>query len=61
LDPIKPVEVELVGWDLTRSYRSPGEGEERQDNIFLAQVMAQAGIGVQVAFEAKIRRILTNS
>jgi hypothetical protein len=58
--PIKPVECDLVRWDLTSSDRRPGQGEESQDDIFLTQVIAQADFLSQVAFQAKIGGNLTN-
>jgi hypothetical protein len=36
IEPIEAVEGDLIRWDLRRSYRRPGQGEESNDEVFLA-------------------------
>jgi hypothetical protein len=40
MDPIKPVQLGLVGWDLARSYRRPGQREKYQHYIAAPAVAA---------------------
>lgn len=59
--PLEPVEGDLVRGDLRRSYGRPGQGEERQDNVFTPQKVAQANLAPLLIFQAEIRGILPNS
>jgi hypothetical protein len=60
VDPFEPLSIDLVRRDLARSYRSPGQGEEDQSDIFPAQIIAQPYSLFQVTFQSKIWRHLTN-
>ena len=50
IDPIEPVESDLVRWDLTRSYRRPGQGEESDRHITATAVFTQTHALAQVVF-----------
>jgi hypothetical protein len=61
MDPFEAVERRLVRRDLARSDRSPGQREEGDHHVFSSQVIAQADLFFQVAFQCEIRSRLTNS
>jgi hypothetical protein len=60
LDPIEPVKLGLVRWDLAGSYGCPGQWEENQSNIALSQVIVQVDALPQVAFQFIIGGRLPN-
>ena len=60
-DPIEPFFSNLVRWDLTRSYRCPGQREEGQDHISQAAIITQADQLAVMALQAEIRSRLSNA
>jgi hypothetical protein len=59
--PVEPVEGDLVRRDLGSSDGSPGQGEESQEDVLLAQVITQTGDFAQMIFQSKTGRDLSNS
>jgi hypothetical protein len=59
--PLEPVQRDLVRGDLRRSYWRPGQGEKRDDDIFLAQVITQADFISMMRCQDKVRGILPYS
>jgi hypothetical protein len=59
--PLEPVESDLVGGDLRRSYGGPGHREEGQDNIFAPKKITQANFCPTVIFQAEVGGILSNA
>ena len=59
--PLEPVQRDLVRGDLRRSYWRPGQGEERNDDIFPAQVIAQANFIPMMRCQDEVRGVLPYS
>jgi hypothetical protein len=61
INPLEPVQRDLVRGDLRRSYGRPGQGEESYDGIFSAQVIAQANLIPIMRCQDKVRGVLPYS
>ena len=59
-DPIEPVKINLVGWNLAGSYRRPGKWKKCQYHIAFTDIITQADGLPEMAFKTKFRCKITN-
>ena len=52
--PIEAVFVNLIRWDLTRSYWCPCQWKESQDDILPAQIIAEVNRAIEMTFQCKV-------
>ncbi len=52
--PIEAVFINLIRWDLTRSYRCPCQWKESQDDILPAQIIAEVNRAIEMTFQCKV-------